>query len=109
MTPKKQAPFKFDVPDIREGIQGALEKLKKGQELTTEEDDLLLTPAETAQVLSIVKGSKVTSRYIPELIRLNKLEPAMHGPGRSYLYKMRVVRQVKFNPPGRPATKDKSA
>lgn len=106
---KEQAPFKFDVPDVRENIQQAINKLKEGQELTSEEDALLLTPSETAQALSILKGSEVTPRYLSEMIRLGKLEPAMHGPGRSYLYRMSIVRQVKFNPPGRPITKDKTA
>jgi hypothetical protein len=111
MTDKKreQAPLKFHVPAATELFQQALEKLEKGQQLTAEEDDLSLTPAETAQVLSIIKGSPVSARYVPEMIRLGKIEPAMRGPGRSYLYRMQVVRQVKFNPQGRPSGKTKQS
>lgn len=101
---KEQKPFKFDVPDLDEMVKNALKKLESKEELTAEEDALLLTPTATAQALTILKGSEVPVRYLPELIRLGKLQPAMHGPGRSYLYRMSVVKQVQFNPPGRPKT-----
>lgn len=82
----------------------AIDKLKRGELLTADEDALLLTTAETSEVLTIIRGTgeDVSTRYIPQLVRDNRLQPAAPGSGRSYMYRLGDVRQVRFGEIGRP-------
>ncbi len=92
----------IEVSAISTPVQIALDKMKRGEQLTEHEDDLLLTPQEVAEVLSFIKGSKVSSRYIPQMLRDGRLEPDSLAGGHAYRYKMNKVREVKFRPAGRP-------
>lgn len=98
-------PGKRDVSLISHPVQLALEKLQRGEKLTRAENDLLLTPAEVAEVLTWKKGSAVSARYLPQMIRDGRLEPDSLAGGNAYRYKMSKVLQIQFRPRGRPSNR----
>lgn len=87
---------------ISQPVQKVLEKLRNGKELSSRDLNLLLTPAEVAEVLTWKKGQPVSPRYIPQLLRDGRLEADSMAGGNSYLYKLRKVLEVEFKPAGRP-------
>lgn len=106
---KKQKGRLKNISAISLPVQIVLDKLKKGEPLTEVENELLLTPVEVATILSWKKGSEVSPRYLPQMIRDGRLEPDSLAGGHSYRYKLSNVLQIQFRPPGRPATSSPEA
>lgn len=90
----------FDDTPVRQAIG----KLRRGETLNEVENNLLLSTTETAEVLSIlrrrVEDKDVSPRYLPQLVRDNRLHPAAPGSGRSYLYRMADIQRVRFGKAG---------
>ncbi len=99
--------------EISPEVQLVLGKLKAGLELTQEELDYLLTPAETAEVLTWVKrrtrndmeAAPVQVKNLNQITRTKRLVPA-YGAGRSYRYRLEQVLATPFHHPGRRSEKD---
>lgn len=77
------------------------DKLAAGIALSSEELELLLSPAEAAEILTWKKGSPIAARDLRYLIRAGKLSPALRS-GSQYRYRVAAVLHVEFRPPGRP-------
>lgn len=97
---RKETRMKHHFEDTPE--RKAIDKFKQCEPLTEEEDALLLTTEQTAEVLSFLRKEPVSTRYLPQLVRDNRLQPAAPGSGRSYLYRFSDVRQVRFGKAGVP-------
>jgi hypothetical protein len=102
MIGAESLPERKDIDPISHSVQTALNKLQNGEGLTKTEKALLLTPVEVAAVLTWKKGSEVSSRYIPQMIRDKRLKPDSLAGGNSYRYKMSDVLGITFKPAGRP-------
>lgn len=96
---------KRTVPTITKEAEQVIDKIKRGEPLTEEEDNLLLTPQETAALLSVIKGAPVSVPYLSVLVQVGRLTPDSYGGGNSYRYRVSVARKTTFNPRGNPNLK----
>lgn len=81
--------------------QRVRDKLQAGIPLSTEEQELLLSPAEAASILTWKKGQTVKPSDLRYLIQKGQLQPTLRS-GQQYRYRVAAVLQVKFRPRGRP-------
>lgn len=101
--------MKRTITRISEQAQRIIDKVERKDTLTEEEENFLMTPAETAALLTVVKRqqtldakAEVSVKYLSVLMQVGRLTPDSDGGANSYRYRVRVVLKTVFNPRGNP-------